>query len=234
MHHWFSHPAVFMLLGEITRVARQSATSAPSAVIASMLAVLCATFVAVRPAHADAVVYRVNVGGPAIAPLDAGPAWGEDTGASPSAYVNYPASGNWFGGTDQPMGAPHASVPAWVPAAVFDDERWDLDSGPEMQWEFPVANGSYRVNLFFAEGCTCAQFANGRKFDVAIENDLMLDDFDVFATYGGFRPGMQTFLATVTDGGLSIEFRHGPRRDNPRERHRAESVLCFAIRFDGA
>ncbi|MEO5618702.1 MAG: malectin domain-containing carbohydrate-binding protein [Candidatus Eisenbacteria bacterium] len=171
---------------------------------------LCATLVAVLPAAADTILYRVNVGGPSLAALDAGPAWGQDNGASPSPYVNSAQSGNWFGGTDQPMGTPHVSVPAYVPVALFNDERWDLADANDMKWEFPVANGSYRVNLLHGEGCGCAAFVNGRKFDVLCEGTMTFDDYDIVANFGSYKPGMATFLVQVADGSLSLEFRHGP------------------------
>ena len=209
MHHGLFHPAFLQLLGEFARATRQLATSTSTARFAVPAAVLAATLALFAPALADTVLYRVNVGGAQVAALDAGPAWSADNNANPSPYVNWQQSGNWFGGTDQPMGAPHVSVPAYVPAAVFADERWDLDSSPEMQWEFPVANGTYRVNLLHGEGCGCATFANGRIFDVASEGAVVNDDFDIFAHFGAYTPGAATFLTTVNDGSLSLEFRHG-------------------------
>ena len=35
--------------------------------------------------------------------------------------------------------------------ALFQTERWDPSSAPEMQWHFPVTAGSYEVRLAFAE-----------------------------------------------------------------------------------
>lgn len=165
-------------------------------------------------AAADTVVHRVNCGGPAVASLDAGPAWSsDDGGAGASPYVNTGAAGNYVFGSSAAMQAPHASVPAYVPAAVFADERWDPAGGAEMQWEFPVASGLYRVNLMLAEGYSGTQALGARVMDIACEGVVRLDDYDVFAHFGGYTPGMETFLVTVVDGSLSLELRHTPFDD---------------------
>jgi len=210
MHLVNPHPSLPDSLGHSTRGARHFAPLVGRGAAMAAAIVLSAMLAFAVPVSADTVLYRVNVGGPSLAALDAGPAWSEDSNANPSTYVNHAQSGNWFGGTDQPMGAPHVSVPAYVPVALFDDERWDLADANDMTWEFPVANGTVRVNLFFGEGCNCANFANGRKFDVDLEGVQELDDFDQFAAFGSFTPGMQTFLVGVADGGLTIRLRHGP------------------------
>lgn len=175
---------------------------------------LAACLLAAAPALADTVVYRVNCGGPAVAAADAGPAWSADGGgASTSPWVNAGAAGDNVFGSSAPMQAAHPSVPAHVPAAVFGDERWDPGAAPEMQWEFPVANGAYRVNLLLAEGYSGTQFAGARVMDVACEGVVRLDDYDIYAHFGGYTPGMETFLVTVADGSLSLEFRHTPFDD---------------------
>lgn len=172
------------------------------------LATFVATLLAPAAALADTAIFRVNCGGPALPALDAGPAWSADAGGSPSPWFNAGAAGDYVFGSSAPLGAPHVSVPAYVPAAVFDDERWDPGFNPEMQWEFPVPDGSYRVNLMLAEAYVGTQAPGARIFDVACEGVVRLDDLDVFALYGGYTPGMQSFVVTVTDGALSLECRH--------------------------
>ena len=97
MHHGLLHPTFFSLLGEFARTARQLATPTSAARLAVPVAVLAATLALFAPALADTVLYRVNVGGPALSALDAGPVWSGDTNANPSPYVNWQQSGNWFG-----------------------------------------------------------------------------------------------------------------------------------------
>lgn len=163
-----------------------------------------------REAGAQAALYRVNCGGPELASLDGGPAWARDqNGAEASPYGNAAATGDWIFGSSAAMGPPHASVPAYVPAAVFDYERWDPGTAPEMRWEFPVPPGTYRVNLFVAEGYSGNQFPGARVMDVAFEDAVRVDDLDIFQRYGGYTPAMETAVVPVADGSLSIEFRHG-------------------------
>ncbi|NOT32607.1 MAG: choice-of-anchor D domain-containing protein [Candidatus Eisenbacteria bacterium] len=160
-------------------------------------------------ASADTALYRVNCGGPAVAALDGGPGWTSDTaGAGASPYTNATATGDNVFGSSATIQPPHASVPAYVPLAVFADERWDPGTAPEMQWEFPVPNGTYRVNLMFTEAYEGTQFVGARRIDVACEGVVRLDDFDSYAAFGGYTPGMESFIATVSDGGLSLELRH--------------------------
>lgn len=159
--------------------------------------------------HADTVVHRVNCGGPAVASLDAGPGWSRDlTGGNASPYVNAAATSDQIFGSSAAPGAPHTSVPAYVPNAIFADERWDPGTAPEMQWEFPVANGTYRVNLMVMEGYSGTQFAGARRIHVVCEGVTRLSDYDIFARYGGYRPAMETFLTVVNDGSLSLLFQH--------------------------
>lgn len=172
---------------------------------------LAALFVSSLPCnlHADTVLYRVNAGGPAIAPLDAGPAWSQDlTGANASPYVNAAATTDQIFGSSAPAGAPHSSVPAYVPIGVFADERWDPGTAPEMQWEFPVSNGTYRVNLMMMEGYSGTQFVGARRMNIACEGVPQLSNYDVFALYGGYTPAMETFVTVVNDGSLSLELQH--------------------------
>lgn len=173
------------------------------------LLLACFGFAAPCILHADSVVYRVNCGGPAVAPLDAGPAWSQDlTGGNSSPYVNAAATADQIFGSSAPIGSPHASVPAYVPNAIFANERWDPGAAPEMQWEFPVANGTYRVNLMMMEGYSGTQFTGARRIHVVCEGSTRLSNYDIYALYGGYTPAMETFLAVVSDGGLSLVFQH--------------------------
>lgn len=160
-------------------------------------------------ARADAPIFRVNCGGPEVPALDLGPAWSRDqTGPNASPYVNAAATGDMTFTFSLPVGAPHSSVPAYVPHAIFDDERWDPDGGPDMRWEFPVTNGLYRVRLYFTDAWQGTQFVGARVFDTRIEGVVRQSNFDIVAAFGGYTPGMESFDTAVADGSLSIEFGH--------------------------
>jgi endo-1,4-beta-xylanase len=155
-------------------------------------------------AAADEVVYRVNAGGPA---LPGSPGWSADTQASPSPFVNSAATGNTTYANAAPISLTDPSLPSGTPAALFQSERWDEDSAPELQWDFPVSPGTYDVRLYFAEIWPGTMGLGLRRFDVRIEGQLVLDDYDVFANVGADRGVMKSFQVT-SDGNLDIDFGH--------------------------
>ena len=99
------------------------------------------------------VLHRVNAGGPL---LTGTPDWEVDTLADPAAYHN---GGNPYSSTTA-VDVSDPSIPADVPAALFQSERWDPAAGAEMQWNFPVTAGMHEVRLYFAEIYPGAQTGN--------------------------------------------------------------------------
>src|SRR5436309_12259444 len=144
-------------------------------------------------AAAPVVVYRVNAGGPA---LSGTPGWTADTTAAPSPYVNAAATGNTIYSTTTAIDMSDASIPAGTPAALFQSERWDGPSVPEMQWNFSVTPGAYAVRLYFAELYSSAQTVGGPVFHVAIEGNPVLTNFDVYAAVGANKALMKSFQVT--------------------------------------
>lgn len=67
----------------------------------------------------------------------------------------------------------------------------------------PVTNGTYTVTLDFAEVYWTA--AGKRVFNVTIEGQPVLQNFDIYAAAGGAQIAWQrSFSATVNDGVLNI------------------------------
>ena len=156
-------------------------------------------------------LYRINAGGSPLASIDSGPVnWSGDTSSSPSSYVNSSQTNNTYSySVSNPITA-GPSVPSSVPLALFQTERFDTSwSSPEMQWNFPVSNGSYEVRLYFAENYSGAGSPGKRVFDVVIEDILTLDNYDVVADAGAMFVGvMQSFEVEVTDELLTIDLLH--------------------------
>ena len=152
-----------------------------------------------EPPDPGSVVFRVNAGGSLVSGT---PDWEAD---GPSAYVN---SGSNTYSTSDAIDMSDPSVPAGTPMALFQSERWDPSSGAEMEWDFPVIDGSYEVSLFFAEVYGGAFSAGARVFDVSVDGALVLDDYDVFADVGAETAVVKTFVTTVTDGNIDIDFGH--------------------------
>lgn len=167
-------------------------------------------FIAPSAAVADTVLYRVNVGGPQLPALDAGPAWSRDQNIpNQSPYVNAAAIDDEIFDSSAPMGPPHASVPAYVPSGVFTYERWDPSGGEEMTWQFPVGPGTYKVNLFLADAYYGTQSVGARTMDIVVEGAVRFDEYDIYAHFGGYTGGMESIIASVSDGSLTVELRHG-------------------------
>ncbi len=79
---------------------------------------------------------------------------------------------------------------------------------PPFTYEIPVANGTYQVDLYFAE--VFHPSSGGRIFDVFLENNLMLDEYDlVDPIKDGLSTNktaiVRTYNVSVTDGILSLQ-----------------------------
>jgi YVTN family beta-propeller protein len=142
-----------------------------------------------------ATVIRVNAAGPQYTDA-AGQVWAADFGFTGGASTTVT---NAIAGTSDP--------------ALYQTERWDPSSAPELSYAFTVPNGTYTVKLHFAETWSGGQAVGRRIFDVLLENQLVLDNLDIFAEVGGYTALIKTFQTTVTDGQLNINFTHGSADD---------------------
>ncbi len=82
---------------------------------------------------------------------------------------------------------------------LYQSERWGM-----LSYRFDVPNGSYRIELKFAE--IYAWTPGQRVFDVKIEGELVLDDLDIFAKAGRDTACDQVFVGPINDGQVTIEF----------------------------
>ena len=92
-------------------------------------------------------------------------------------------------------------------AQLYKTER----SAPlkEYSYDIPLANGQYNVSLHFAEiywGATGGgPGGDGRRvFDVSLEGNLVLDDYDINSEVGPQTEVIRTFPVAMTDGTLNI------------------------------
>ncbi|GEM_PF-358006 len=155
-------------------------------------------------------IYRVNAGG--ISLVDAPVDWELDKEATPVAYVNFGVSNNttgWDGGWT-------GTNTTGAPDLIFVTDRWDGPWGDEMQWDFPVTNGTYEVNLYFCEYKDQYSVAGTRFFDVSLEGQLVLDDYDIIVDAGFNAAAKKSFIITVTDGNIDIDFDRVIGGENPK------------------
>ena len=82
---------------------------------------------------------------------------------------------------------------------LFQDGRMPGDSGP-LVYSFPVANGSYHANLYFAELYGGDEFVGGRVFNVKVGGMTVLQNFDIFKTAGANTALVKGVDFAVTNG----------------------------------
>ena len=124
---------------------------------------------------------RINCGGPAYTD-SLGQVWSADK--------------DFVGGTKH---AYSATITGTSDPTLYQSER----SGTTVSYQIPVANGNYQVTLDFAEN-----YWNGagkRVFNVAIEGQTVLQNFDIWALVGKNAALQEAFVVTVSDGMLNID-----------------------------
>ena len=149
--------------------------------------------------QSDEIVYRVKAGADTIATIDDGPDWVNE--------ATYRVSGSGDSATFNVVPGP--TVPANVPAEIYQTEIWDRPGGDEMRYEFPVEDGTYEVTLLVGNGCSCTNDIGERIYDIAIDGNIAFSGLDLAEQFGHLTGGALTTIVTVSDGILDIDFIHG-------------------------
>ncbi len=90
-------------------------------------------------------------------------------------------------------------------ANTSNDQLYQTARSGMTQYEFPIQkNGIYGFNLHFAE--FQHQATGARVFDVLIENNLVLKDFDIFAEAGSLSAIIKSGKIEVNDNQMDIAF----------------------------
>jgi len=92
---------------------------------------------------------------------------------------------------------------------LFQTQRWDSNSGEELNYSFDVPNGDYVVNLYFAENYTGAHRQGARVFDILLEGYNVESKFDIYSVAGANEAHMRSYEVSVVDGQINMEFLHG-------------------------
>ena len=78
-------------------------------------------------------------------------------------------------------------------------------NGQDFSYSQALTNGSYDVTLHFAE--IFFNQSGKRVFDVTLEDQLVLDDFDIYDQAGGKDLALEkTFNVNVNDGSIDLDF----------------------------
>ncbi|WP_319406007.1 malectin domain-containing carbohydrate-binding protein [uncultured Desulfosarcina sp.] len=141
-------------------------------------------------ATAGLPVIRVNAGGGAYTD-GSGNIWSADSGFNTGLTAS---TANPISGTTNDV--------------LYQTERYDKAVSPELEYRFTVPNGDYLVRLYFTELFSGAGGVGLRVFDVLIENQLVIDNLDIFSEVGLYAALIKSIPVTVADGQLNILFQH--------------------------
>ncbi|SIS82960.1 PKD repeat-containing protein [Zobellia uliginosa] len=144
------------------------------------------TVVVAEPVVVGDFALRINAGGPQLT-------------HNGEVYV---ADRDFVGGKS------YTNTSAEVPE-LYKTERSALP--PNFGYDIPLANGEYQVTLHFAEifwGATGGRSGavGKRVFDVVMEGNTILDDYDIFDEVGPQTVVTRTFDVTLVDGVLNLGF----------------------------
>ena len=85
---------------------------------------------------------------------------------------------------------------------LYQSETWAPGG---FTYEVALANGTYRVDLHFAEIYAPLTNSGDRVFDLLLEDVLILDDFDPVGAAGAqYTAHVQSAMVTVADGSLTF------------------------------
>lgn len=140
------------------------------------------------PAAAQQQPIRVRCGGPSYTDSK-GQTWQADTGFNEGAVTSTSLQ---IGGTSD--------------EALYQTGRLNHDSAVPLVYSFTVANGSYDVNLLFAETSGSMESVGARVFNVKIQGVLAFQNLDIFAAAGARGALARSTNVQVQNGTLTIEF----------------------------
>lgn len=133
-----------------------------------------------------------------------------NSGGAAIGGTDWVADKDFTGGTVYPAAGPITEEIANTDNdALYQIERNGKDqTGFSYEIDVP-ANGPWDVELHFAE--IFHEAAGARVFDVSIEGQVVLDDYDIFAEAGAKNTAVvETFSdVDIQDGNVTIEFTNG-------------------------
>lgn len=155
-----------------------------------------------KPAAGYRYLYRVNCGGPAYTDSH-GNTWAGDKGFADSWTGAFPEMPAQFASQRRTY-SPVKGTADWK---LFQHFRYGKD---KLQYTFQLANGNYRVELYFVEpwiGIGGSFYPEGKRlFDVAINGKKVLQGLDIRKTAGTNTALKKTVAVSVKNGKMVIDF----------------------------
>ncbi|TGE04322.1 malectin domain-containing carbohydrate-binding protein [Hymenobacter fodinae] len=163
--------------------------------------------VIINPATSTTVVYRLNTGGGALS-----------TGLgsfSPDQY--YTAATSYIYTVTSP-------IAGTTDDALYQTERSSNTNQGSFTYSLPVTSGTYQVVLHFADIYWSSP--GQRLFDVSLEGQKVLDNYDIIKKVGPLTATTETFTTTVSDGALTLYFSSLPA-DGGVDRPKISAIEVF-------
>lgn len=152
-------------------------------------ALLAISFIGlVAPAMAQQQPIRVNCGGASYTDTK-GHLWKSDYGFNTGTAA---LSTIKVGGTTDPV--------------LYESQRWNSSTTSPLIYTFPVVNGLYQVNLYFAETVLAEQHVGGRVFNIKLQGVQVFHNLDIFATAGANKALVKSANVEVQNGKIAVEF----------------------------
>ncbi len=137
-----------------------------------------------------APVALMNVGGVGVYDATSG-RWSPDTfrGGFGGQSASFTQSVDVSGVTNPP------------PVSVLQSYTQNQGS-TEVRYDIPLADGDYQVRLFFVDPTSSA--ANQRRFDVGLQGQTVLSNYDIFADVGVVRKSVAKSFSITASGGSGL------------------------------
>jgi hypothetical protein len=142
----------------------------------------------VAPAMAQQQPIRVNCGGASYTDTKAH-LWKSDYGFNTGTEA---LSAVKVSGTTDPV--------------LYESQRWNSSTTSPLIYSFPVVDGLYQVNLYFAETVLAEQRVGARVFNVKLQGVQVFHDLDIFAAAGADKALVKSANVEVLNGKIAIEF----------------------------
>jgi lysophospholipase L1-like esterase/PKD repeat protein len=146
------------------------------------------TSIAVNAPASYAGVYRIIAGGSSYTDT-LGQVWQADAGFNTGNVATTTAA---ITGTTNP--------------ALYQNERYGTSTQAQLEYQLPIANGTYLVNLYFAETDAASEGTGLRVFDVNLQSVQAITNLDLFGTVGANAALIKSAVVTVSNGTLTIDF----------------------------
>lgn len=151
-------------------------------------------------------VVRINSGGVMVPSSDGGPEWEDNTSDTGNSYVV--TSGGPFTIEEIIYEDRDISIPDYISQAEYEEvmrsELSTSDLDFPITYSISIPNGSYIVNLYFANLYNGTSEPEERIFDVNIDGQRVIDDLDPSKEFGHRIAGMVQNNVEVTDGVMDI------------------------------